>query len=199
MSVRGGFNDLVQKNLCVTWSTPVRPCDPPSPAASFPMCNLTAPVATRVADLVSRLPPATVPHLLVNMAPSVDSLWLQPQNWWSEALHGVQSGCANTAQGSRCPVSFPAAISTAASFNKTLFEAVGNVIGTEARALSNIGVADGFTFWCLCRARIAALSFFVLLWRGPDPHMHPPTHVLTLTPPYPHSDNQDAQHQYLQR
>jgi hypothetical protein len=93
---------------------------------------------------------------------------------------------------SRCPVSFPAAISTAvcnqpfiqfdcvwfqteldpgftktasrqwcghkidgrlhgglrqASFNKTLFHAVGDAIGTEARAMSNVGAADGWTFW----------------------------------------------------
>lgn len=104
-----------------------------------------------------------VEKLLVNVAGTVPSLWIQRQNWWSEALHGVQSGCAAAAatgpltggSGLRsfCPVSFPAAISTAASFNKSLFHAVGTAIGTEARALSNVGAADGWTFWSrACRA-----------------------------------------------
>ena len=60
----------------------------------------------------------------------------------------MQSGCAaRQGGGVNCPTSFPAAISTAAAFNTSLFRAVGEAIGTEARALSNVGAADGWTFW----------------------------------------------------
>ena len=149
---RGGFNDAVGCgrgcSLCVTSGPPVRPCDQPSPAAAFPMCDSSLPLSSRVADLVKRIPEADVAKLLVNSAGPVPSLWIASQNWWSEALHGVQSGCATGADGrSRCPISFPAAISTAAAFNKSLFFSVGDAIGTEARAMSNVGAADGWTFW----------------------------------------------------
>lgn len=149
---RGGFNHAVGCgrgcSLCVSFGTPVRPCDRPSPAAALPMCDTSLPVKQRVADLVERVPASDVAKLLVNVAGPVHSLWVTPTNWWSEALHGVQSGCVNMAGGkSRCPVSFPAAITTAASFNKTLFHDVGNAIGTEARAMSNVGAADGWSFW----------------------------------------------------
>jgi hypothetical protein len=149
---RAGFNDAVGCGrgcaMCVTAGPPVRPCDKPSPAAAFPMCDAALPLAQRVADLVMRIPQNETEKLLDNIAGAVPSLWIQRQNWWSEALHGVQSGCAHGAgHETHCPVSFPAAISTSASFNSTLFHAVGDAVGTEARALSNVGAADGYTFW----------------------------------------------------
>lgn len=151
LAPRAGFNHAVGCGrgctLCMTSGGPVRPCDQPSPAAGFPMCDASLPLAQRVRDLVQRIPAEDTEKLLVNVAGPVPSLWIQSQNWWSEALHGVQSSCANGASGRRCPVSFPAAISTAASYNSSLFHAVGDAVGTEARALSNIGAADGFTFW----------------------------------------------------
>jgi hypothetical protein len=39
---------------------------------------------------VARVQPAEVARLLVNAAHGIDRLWIQPHNWWSEALHGVQ-------------------------------------------------------------------------------------------------------------
>ena len=54
----------------------------------------------RVADLVGRVKTEEVLGLLVNGAKGIDRLWLPPHNWWSEALHGVQSGCAQTHDGS---------------------------------------------------------------------------------------------------
>ena len=101
-----------------------------------------------MADLISRLEAADVEGLVVNGAKGVDRLWLQPHNWWSEALHGVQTGCATADDGTRrCPTGYPSAISSAASFNKTLFSAIGSAIGAEARALANVGVSNGFTYW----------------------------------------------------
>ncbi len=82
-------------------------------------------------------------------------LWLHV---WAAALHGV-SRCAydrtrappDHSHGGccwkgKCPTSFPAAITTSCSFNKTLFKAIGTAAGTEARVMSNVGQAS-LTFW----------------------------------------------------
>ena len=112
------------------------------------MCDPDRPLADRLADLVKRIPGPDKAKLLVNTAGGVDELWIQRQNWWSEALHGVQSGGSNSVDGKQhSPTSFPSAITAAASFNASLFFAIGSAIGTEARALGNVGEADGWTFW----------------------------------------------------
>lgn len=113
----------------------------------------------RVDDLVARVPAADRANLFSNRAwKGVPSLNIPEYNWWSEALHGVSrcpylSGegvggcCFKTEAGERkCPSSFPAGITTSASFNKTLFRAIGTAIGTEARVASNVGEAS-LTFW----------------------------------------------------
>ncbi|KAL0806991.1 hypothetical protein Bca101_099483 [Brassica carinata] len=69
-------------------------------------------------------------------------------NWWSEALHGVSdvgggSSFTGLVTGA---TSFPQVILTAASFNVSLFQAIGKVVSTEARAMYNVGAA-GLTFW----------------------------------------------------
>lgn len=51
-------------------------------------------------------------------------------------LHGAQSQCVN----GHCPTIFPVLGSLAASFNATLWRAVGDVISTEMRALNNLHV-----------------------------------------------------------
>ena len=112
VSPSGGFNHATGCGrgctLCVTYGAPVRPCDQPSPAAAFPMCDSSLPLTQRVADLVARVPAEDVTKLLVNVAGPVPSLWISAQNWWSEALHGVQSGCVTTSgMHSKCPISFP--------------------------------------------------------------------------------------------
>ena len=61
---------------------------------------------------------------------------------WNEALHGVQakSPPINTT------TVFPAPMTTAASFNKTLFHMVGAAESTEARAVYNLG-GNQLTDW----------------------------------------------------
>ena len=129
------------------WGPPITPCVASSPAAGFPMCDPSLPARQRALDVAKRVPAGQIAKLLVNTAGGVPSLWVQPQNWWSEALHEVQGSGANSLSGHHTPVSFPAAISTAASFNDSLFFAVGKAVGTEGRALGNVGAADGWTFW----------------------------------------------------
>ncbi|KAB2628511.1 beta-xylosidase/alpha-L-arabinofuranosidase 1-like [Pyrus ussuriensis x Pyrus communis] len=131
-------------------SSPVFACDVASNAtlSSFAFCDTSLGVDARVADLVKRL---TLPEkigFLVNNAGSVSRLGIPKYEWWSEALHGVSYVGPGTKFSSLVPgaTSFPQVILTAASFNTSLFEAIGRVVSTEARAMYNVGLA-GLTFW----------------------------------------------------
>lgn len=62
-------------------------------------------------------------------------------------------GC-QTINGTRvCPTSFPQVITTASSWNTSLFKAIGTAIGREGRAFHNLqvrafkGYAMGLTVW----------------------------------------------------
>ena len=55
-----------------------------------------------------------------------------------EALHGMIEGCPFA---DRCFTSFPCSSASAASFNRTLWRAIGGAISTEFRALANTGHA----------------------------------------------------------
>jgi len=132
------------------------------PLKSAPICDPTADLETRVADIVSRVASNVSAPLFSDQSQGVEALNIPFYNWWSEALHGVSrcpyegnlppnkkaSGkCCVLYQGqSKCPTSFPAGITTSCSFNKTLFNDIGTAIGTEARVMSNAGIAS-LTFW----------------------------------------------------
>ena len=67
--------------------------------------------------------------------------------WWNEALHGVGNSPGVTYNGPiKATTMFPQVITTACSFNRSLFYRIGEVIGTEGRAMWNNGQA-GLTFW----------------------------------------------------
>ncbi|OWM84821.1 hypothetical protein CDL15_Pgr027608 [Punica granatum] len=134
----------------VSAQTPVFACDVESTPslAGFPFCNASLGVPDRVADLVQRLTLQEKIGFLVNAAGAVSRLGIPKYEWWSEALHGVSYVGPGTRFSSLVPgaTSFPQVILTAASFNATLFEAIGKVVSTEARAMHNVGLA-GLTFW----------------------------------------------------
>ncbi|XP_057977306.1 beta-xylosidase/alpha-L-arabinofuranosidase 2-like [Malania oleifera] len=131
-------------------SSPVFACDVASNpgSSSFPFCDKSLGVAARVGDLVKRLTLQEKVGFLVNKAGNVSRLGIPNYEWWSEALHGVSnvgpgSKFSNVVPGA---TSFPMVILTAASFNASLFETIGRVVSTEARAMYNVGLA-GLTFW----------------------------------------------------
>ncbi|KAK4751875.1 hypothetical protein SAY87_020673 [Trapa incisa] len=130
--------------------TPVFACDIDSNpwVAAFPFCNTSLAVQDRVADLVRRLTLAQKIGNLVNNASGISTLGIPNYEWWSEALHGVSYVGPGTHFSDLVPgaTSFPQVILTAASFNVTLFEAIGKVVSTEARAMHNVGLA-GLTYW----------------------------------------------------
>ncbi|XP_048439202.1 beta-xylosidase/alpha-L-arabinofuranosidase 2-like isoform X1 [Pyrus x bretschneideri] len=118
------------------------------PYRASPSATRSLGVDARVADLVKRL---TLPEkigFLVNSAGSVSRLGIPKYEWWSEALHGVSYVGPGTKFSSLVPgaTSFPQVILTAASFNTSLFQAIGRVVSTEARAMYNVGLA-GLTYW----------------------------------------------------
>ncbi|KAJ6932180.1 beta-glucosidase family protein [Populus alba x Populus x berolinensis] len=131
-------------------SSPVFACDVVSnpSLASLGFCNTSLGINDRVLDLVKRLTLQEKILFLVNSAGNVSRLGIPKYEWWSEALHGVSyvgpgTHFSNHVAGA---TSFPQVILTAASFNTSLFEAIGKVVSTEARAMYNVGLA-GLTFW----------------------------------------------------
>ncbi|XP_010452969.1 PREDICTED: beta-D-xylosidase 3-like [Camelina sativa] len=131
-------------------SSPVFACDVtrnPSLAA-LGFCNTGLKIKARVTDLVGRLTLEEKIGFLGSKAVGVSRLGIPDYNWWSEALHGVSNvGSGTNFSGQiRGATSFPQVILTAASFNVSLFQAIGKVVSTEARAMYNVGLA-GLTFW----------------------------------------------------
>uniref|UniRef100_A0A453D9Y6 Fibronectin type III-like domain-containing protein n=1 Tax=Aegilops tauschii subsp. strangulata TaxID=200361 RepID=A0A453D9Y6_AEGTS len=129
--------------------TPVFACDASNATlAGYGFCNRKASASARAKDLVSRLTLAEKVGFLVNKQAALGRLGIPAYEWWSEALHGVSYVGPGTRFSPLVPgaTSFPQPILTAASFNASLFRAIGEVVSTEARAMHNVGLA-GLTFW----------------------------------------------------
>mmetsp|Transcript_9795 Transcript_9795/g.17257 ORF Transcript_9795/g.17257 Transcript_9795/m.17257 type:complete len:772 (+) Transcript_9795:81-2396(+) len=128
----------VLENACQT----ADPSDPP-----FPYCDMALSPQERAVDLVRRLSIEEKTKLLANGASPIASAHVGGYQWWNEALHGVADSPGVTFDGPlRNATSFPQVITTAASFNTTLFHAIGAATSTEGRAFYNAGQA-GLTFW----------------------------------------------------
>ncbi|KAK1319884.1 putative beta-D-xylosidase 2 [Acorus calamus] len=118
------------------------------PASSLPFCRTSLPIRDRVRDLIGRLTLQEKVRLLVNNAAAVPRLGIGGYEWWSEALHGVSNVGPGTHFGGAFAgaTSFPQVLSSAASFNASLWEEIGKVVSGEARAMYNGGQA-GLTYW----------------------------------------------------
>ncbi|XP_040379316.1 beta-D-xylosidase 4 [Oryza brachyantha] len=129
--------------------TPVFACDASNATvAGYGFCDRSKSAAARAADLLGRLTLAEKVGFLVNKQAALPRLGIPAYEWWSEALHGVSYVGPGTRFSPLVPgaTSFPQPILTAASFNASLFRAIGEVVSTEARAMHNVGLA-GLTFW----------------------------------------------------
>ena len=122
------------------------PCAAAGPRALQPWCNHTLPVDARVADMVGRMTLAEKIASLDTESPAIASLGLNAYNWWSESTHGVSDKHANFSGATPEATNFAFPITTAASFNRSLWAATGAAISTEARALMNAGHAYS-TYW----------------------------------------------------
>ncbi|KAI4334935.1 hypothetical protein L6164_013633 [Bauhinia variegata] len=124
-------------------------CDPKNGfTRTLKFCRTNVPIHARVQDLIGRLTLQEKIRLIVNNAIAVPRLGIQGYEWWSEALHGVSNVGPGTKFGGAFPgaTAFPQVITTAASFNESLWQEVGRVVSDEARAMYNGGMA-GLTFW----------------------------------------------------
>ncbi|KAM2563559.1 hypothetical protein TB2_011946 [Malus domestica] len=136
-------------NIAVVHARPPFACDPRNPITrTLKFCRVRVPINDRVHDLIGRLTLQEKIRLLVNNAIDVPRLGIQGYEWWSEALHGVSNVGPGTKFGGTFlgATSFPQVITTAASFNESLWEEIGRVVSDEARAMYNGGAA-GLTFW----------------------------------------------------
>lgn len=105
-------------------------CDAKDAATkNLAFCNVKLAIPERVKDLIGRLTMQEKVNLLVNNAPAVPRVGMKSYEWWSEALHGVSNVGPGTRFGGVFPgaTSFPQVITTAASFNASLWEAIGRV------------------------------------------------------------------------
>ncbi|XP_010546993.1 PREDICTED: beta-D-xylosidase 1 isoform X3 [Tarenaya hassleriana] len=149
-------NKLVVQLLLVLWlvhaSESARPpfaCDPANGLTrTLRFCRVNVPLHLRVQDLIGRLTLQEKIRLLVNNAAAVPRLGIGGYEWWSEALHGVSDVGPGVRFGGQFPgaTSFPQVITTAASFNQSLWEEIGRVVSDEARAMYNGGMA-GLSYW----------------------------------------------------
>ncbi|KAG6505220.1 beta-D-xylosidase 1-like [Zingiber officinale] len=123
-------------------------CGRGSPAAGLPFCQPGLPIRARARDLIGRLTVAEKVAMLVSRPAGVPRLGIPSYQWWSEALHGVAKVGDGVHFGGEYPAatSFPQVISSAASFNASLWELMGKVVSDEARALYN-GLRAGLTYW----------------------------------------------------
>ncbi|PIA61138.1 hypothetical protein AQUCO_00300570v1 [Aquilegia coerulea] len=124
-------------------------CDPKNSVTNnLPFCKISLPIPVRVRDLIGRLTLQEKIGLLVNNAAPVPRLGIKGYEWWSEALHGVSNVGPGTKFGGHFlgATMFPQVITTASSFNASLWEQIGRVVSDEARAMYNWGDA-GLTFW----------------------------------------------------
>ncbi|KAL3538612.1 hypothetical protein ACH5RR_001978 [Cinchona calisaya] len=145
------YHSFLSTTNLVLAQTPVYACDVANNPglANFTFCNTSLDVKKRVHDLVKRLTLQEKIANLVNGAAGASRLGVPKYQWWSEALHGVSYvGPGVHFSNSLVPgaTSFPQVLLTAASFNESLFEIIGKVVSTEARAMYNVGLA-GLTYW----------------------------------------------------
>ena len=126
-----------------------------APFTSLPFCNASLPTSARVADAVSRMPlseklsamyrPFGSPFVTCSGGGGAPSLGIGSLPATSECVHGVAWGCT---PGGLCPTLFPNGGALGASFNRSLWRAVGSTIGDEQRALANLnGQPSGYSCW----------------------------------------------------
>ncbi len=108
--------------------------------------DTSLPAATRAHDLVNRMTLDEKASQLEDWAIAIPRLGVPDYQTWSEALHGVaRAGYATV---------FPQAIGMAATWDPSMVQQMGDVIGTEGRAKYNQAQREGnhrifygLTFW----------------------------------------------------
>ena len=131
--------------VCLTLDRYPRCTDTPSPGA---WCDVRRNASSRAAALLAKM---TLEEKASNMDShnfGVPRLGVPP-NLFSEALHGFVGGCGATVNfktytSTGCPTAFPQVISMGATWNRTLWSAVGTAVSDEVRGLYSQQPSVGF-------------------------------------------------------
>jgi beta-glucosidase len=114
----------------------------------YPFRDPGLPLATRIADLLSRLTLAEKVSMLHQYEPAIPRLGIPSFKTGTEALHGIawstdinNAGAVVTANGTV----FPQAVGLASTWDPALIKQVGNAVGQEARGFH----AENPTVWGL--------------------------------------------------
>ncbi|KAH3953062.1 hypothetical protein HBH53_041520 [Parastagonospora nodorum] len=111
------------------------------------ICDVTAAPAERAAALVEAMQTNEKLDNLMSKSRGVTRLGLPKYNWWGEALHGVAGAPGINFTGAyKTATSFPMPLLMSAAFDDDLIFKIANIIGNEARAFGNGGVAP-VDFW----------------------------------------------------
>lgn len=121
---------------------------------SLPFCDTNLGIEYRVADYTQRIPAEAQINMMNHVASGYEPLQIPPYQWWSEGLHGPLENCVEFKDQCVCPTSFPCPSALGAAFNTTLYRQIGEAIGKEGKAISNLrphtnelGRGDGLTYW----------------------------------------------------
>ena len=131
-----------------------RACLPPHDRYAF--CDPALTLDERMDDLIARLTLDEKPTLLIarnSPQGNISRLGVPEYDWGGNCIHGVQSRCA---PDGRCPTSFPNPNALGATFNKTVWRGMGEVIGVELRSLWLQGVGENHEV-CGHRSKIGRL------------------------------------------
>ena len=118
---------------------------PPNKGSAY--CDVSKSFSVRAAALVAELTIEEKSGLFMNHATNISRLHQEAYNWWNEALHGVKTS------RSKHTTIFPNIITTASSYNTSLFKMLGEMVSTEVRGLANPNpgkhgnVGQGLTLW----------------------------------------------------
>jgi beta-glucosidase len=122
--------------------SPAPPTPPPTP--TLPFRDPALPWAERVADLVSRLTLDEKVGFLQTHPPAVERLGIRPYSFETECDSGACGGSGGSIFYGACKGScstanvtaFPQSSGMGATFNRTLIQLEGDVIGSELRAIA---------------------------------------------------------------
>ena len=133
-------------------TTTGRACQPPH--NTYPFCDAALSIEVRVADLIGRLQPEEIPPQLtarhngggspVHHPSNISRLGIPDYDWGLNCIHGVQSSCVQdpASKAVYCPTSFPNPVNFGATWNTSMAQEMGAIIGTETRALWLAGATE---------------------------------------------------------
>lgn len=145
---------IVLNAVVVVTSDPLwsKVCQANHPSAGLPFCDFSLSIEERVEDYTSRIPVESQISMMGNRADGYSPLGIPPYQWWSEGLHGAMEPCVQLGNKSKCPTSFPSPSGLGNAFNSSLYRLIGEAIGKEGRAISQLrnhdtSIGDGLTYW----------------------------------------------------